>query len=170
MAGESMTTTGIKSKLFGMTCVTLDPRDRTHMLELADLDAATSSKPLSASMYKSELTREFMSCHGVRHPTKGLIAFAVVREGELAATLTDVVVHAEHRRIGVGRMLIGCVRAKCLTRRRMHLEAVVGDGNLGAHLFLKKCGFLGEMIRDRDHGGEERHYYLFRLARADDRP
>lgn len=160
-----MTTTGTQSKLFGMTCVTLDPRDRTHMLEIADLDAATSSSPLSASRYKQELVKEFMECHGVVGPDRRLAAFAIVRAGELAATITDIVVRTEYRRIGVGKMLVGCIKKRCLAGERKFLEAVVSDANLDAHLFFRRCGFHGEMIREKDRGGEEVHYYLFRTTK-----
>jgi GNAT superfamily N-acetyltransferase len=156
-----MKTAGTKSKLFGMTCVPLNVMDRTHLLGMADLDQASSVNPLSASDYKRELSKEFMHAYGIVGPDRELVAFAIVRKGGVAATLTDVVVHKGYRRIGVGRMLIDCIRRKCLNETRKFVEAVVSDVNLDAHLFLKKCGFRAIEVLP----GTKCDHYLFRATK-----
>jgi ribosomal protein S18 acetylase RimI-like enzyme len=157
-----MKTAGTQSKLFGMTCVSMNPMDRSHLIELADMDASASPNPWSASKFKQELTKPFVSAYGVVGPDRTLIASAVVRKGDMAVTLTDILVRPEYRRRGVGKMLIDCIRKKCLNETRKFLEVVVSDGDLGTHLFLKACKFRGEVIRD-----EKCDYYMFRSTKDD---
>lgn len=155
-----MKTLGTKSRLSGMTCVPLDPLNKGHLIDLADLDATVTLKPWTAQKFKQELTNPLMEAYGVVAPLdRSLIAFALVRKGDLAVTITNIAVRPEYRRIGVGSMLIHCLRKKCLTGFWGCLEAVVGDDKKEIHFFLKSTGFRAvEMLPSGDH-----HDYVFRL-------
>lgn len=157
-----MKTLGTKNRLFGMACVPLDAMNKGHLIDLADLDAVVSLKPWTAQKFKQELTNPLMEAHGVIAPLdRSLIAFALVRKGDLAATITDIIVRPDYRRIGVGSMLIQCVRKSCLDDATKFLEAVVSDARTEVHFFLKKNGFRAvEMLPVQDG-----HAYVFRITK-----
>lgn len=148
--------TGPQAPTSGMACTKLNPRDRVHLNQLADIDPRRT-----AAEYKRDLTRRYASCYGVTTDDGTLIAYAIVRTSDLVVTITDLMVAESHRRKGVGTMLIGCVRKACIDESRACIETVISDANTPAHLFFKKIGFRGEVIREGD-----RDYYLFRWIRG----
>lgn len=148
---------GTQSPTFGMICEKLDPRDRVHMAQLADLDAESSPNHWDAAKYRQEISRPHVSCHGVTLGDGTLVAYAIVRESGVAVAITDMMVGSNYRRKGVGRMLVDCVRKSHVEGPRESIEVVVDDVNLDAHLFLKHIGFRGEVLRE-----DGRYFYLFR--------
>lgn len=60
---------------------------------------------------------------------------------EKQITILNIVVHPDHRRKGLGKLLIKNVLAR-LNADVPEAMFYVRESNLGGHLFLKNCGFL----------------------------
>lgn len=143
---------GIRSKLWGTTCRPILVESREQMKDLEKLDRSSSSPPWTADKFREELQRPHMACHGVYSHDGELLAYALVRLGHPAATLTYIVVKKTRRRSGIGKTLVNCLDQKFLHEYRHVLQAVADDADLDLHLFLKSCGFKATEILPGPHG------------------
>lgn len=71
--------------------------------------------------------------------------FAIYRYTDVGILLLRLAVGPEFRGLGVGLSLVSCVARK-LKQRRPTLSILVPDDQLGAHLFLQRCGFIGSVV------------------------
>lgn len=144
---------GIHSALGGMKCEVVHAGSRDAIQQLVELDESSAPTPWPAAQFRVELSKAHMTCLAATLDDGRIVGYAMVRIGHVKATVTDMLVHADHRRQGVGRQLLKCVDAKLLVGSRKAIELVVGERNLGVQNFLKACGIRGEFIPgdgDRD--------------------
>lgn len=143
-----------------MECRRVDRDDAAKVAMLAAIDAGSSPRPWSPERWRKELSRPFVACHAAAIDGGPLVGYALVREGGVTATIVRLLVDESHRRAGVGRTLIECVRKLSTSPSRATVDVVVADDEDAAHRFFSKVGFRAvEVLRDRG-----RDYYLFRAA------
>lgn len=151
---------GVHSLLWGAACDPILPRNRAQIRQLVELDEVSSPQPWTADRYRVELSKANVSCWGVTLDDGRLAGYAIIRNGHLKATVTDILVHKDLRRNGVGRMLLGCIDARVLNKERRVLEFIVGERDLGTQFFLRECCVRATDVLHNEDGGDGRYVFL----------
>lgn len=128
---------GSNDPLFGAMVSQVNPHRRDEMSRLAELASGSAEKPWDATKYKQELTKFGMRCYVLEHRNGEYIGYVIVARDPLKASLVDIVVHKDHRRRGVGTLLLKYLDSVALTETRRYLEVVVPERNAGMLAFLK---------------------------------
>lgn len=91
-----------------------------------------------------------------------VLGFAVYDLLPVGVRLLDIAVAPEARHRGVGRKMICRLIQKlspALTDKRRILRAWVSERNLGAQLFLQRCGFVATSIEHDAYGSPDHDAY-----------
>lgn len=84
-----------------------------------------------------------------------IVGFMVYELRKHHLTLLNLAVAADFRRRGVGRQMVQKLASKLSCQRRSRLRIVVNEGNLGAQLFLRACGFAATKVMPRAFDGDD---------------
>jgi hypothetical protein len=142
---------GTKNPLFGMVCGEVLSVDRNSVSQVADLDQLCNDKPWSLARWKSELQKTNVSCHAVDLDGR-ILAFALVQLGQTKVRVVDLLVHADYRKRGVGRMILDYLDILYLNDVRKVLDIVVPERDVPTQLFLKQCQMSSTFLRGEPDG------------------
>lgn len=82
----------------------------------------------------------------VERQAGGVLGYMVYELHKTHLTLLNLAVDPDHRRDGLGSMMVGKLLAKLCSHRRTAVLVTPGERNLGAQLFFKSHGFRAEGV------------------------
>lgn len=127
---------------------------RRDMEEVLAIERASFADPWTEEDFrKCLLVRDVVGVvvelDGPGHP---VLAYVVYQLHPARIEVLNLAVHPEHRRAGIGRMLVGRLRQKLHAQRRRLLGVDVEERNLSAHLFCRACGLRAIRVIPRRYG------------------
>lgn len=123
--------------------VTLEKMNLSHLEEVLALEKLCFSNPWSRQAYLFELENNRLAHYVVAEEDGKVIGYGGMWILMDEAHLTNIAVHPDYRRRGVGELILRTLMAKAYTlgARRMTLE--VRQSNYAAQRLYKKLGFVG---------------------------
>lgn len=120
------------------------PRDYSEVLAIDE-----AGYPLSMTReILAKLLRERNVIGVVVEDGEAVVGYAVYRLGVKTLSVLGLAVHPDHRRRGVGSMLVRRLQASCRPDGRKWLRVVCDLAQLAGCCLLKRHGFYGALQRD----------------------
>lgn len=95
-----------------------------------------------------------------------VIGFMIYELCKTSVNILNFVVHSEHRRQGVGGMLVDKLKDKLSGHRRTRIEFVIRESNMIGQAFFSSCGFMATKVIRREYDedtGEDGYQMEYRL-------
>ncbi len=135
--------------------------------ELNEQDLNTVSMIASmcdSNCSKYDISRSFRRKNRIKLAViadEAIVGFALASIYENFLELTHLMIHPDHRELGLGRKLLDTVTACMLNLKRTSVLTNVRETNLTAQLFLRSCGFRAMRVnRGFYNDTEEDNYQL----------
>jgi len=127
---------------------TITPLSAEHIPQLAQLELLCFAVPWSADAFKNEMHNN-LACYSVMLDGQTVIGYYglwhVLDEGHI----TNIAVHPEYRRQGIGSQLLTHMISAAKQRDVYHLTLEVRTSNIPAQGLYAKHGFVPAGVRHR---------------------
>lgn len=135
---------------------------RRDMPEVLAIDAAGFAAPWPEEEFLRHL-RDRKTIGMVAEIGERVVGWFIYEMRPRRLIVHRLAVHPDFRGVGTGRRMIDKLIGKLSPHRRTRIAIDVADDLLGAHLFLRACGFLATVAADRDgYECRYRFHYEFR--------
>lgn len=137
---------------------------RRDMPEVLDIERVSFANPwneaefIGALRHRNVVAKVATESKSVWAPILGYM-FYELHHNRLE--LLNLAVTPVYRRQGIGAAMIDNLAGKLTLQRRRALSTVVGDDNLGAHLFLAAQGFIAQGVLRGAYEATDQDAYLF---------
>jgi [ribosomal protein S18]-alanine N-acetyltransferase len=131
--------------------LTVEPMRRRHLSAVLPIERASYPRPWTEGVFRSEIER---ATAGDRYYLVARLGTQVVGYGGLMfaldeAHVTNVAVHADHRRRHLGTRLLGELVAEALRRSCTAMTLEVRVSNEAAQALYREFGFVPAGVRQR---------------------
>ena len=131
--------------------VTLGKMERCHLAEIVALEKICFSNPWTYEGYRFELEDNKLAQYLVALEGEKVVAYGGMWIILGEAHVTNLAVHPDYRRRGLGEMLMHCLMARAYGAGARHMTLEVRQSNRAAQKLYEKLGFKGV--------GHRRGYY-----------
>lgn len=146
----------------------LEPMREEDLARVLELERLSSRSPWSARVFRHELGLAFSRLLVARRgPAEPVVGYACWWEVAGEVHVLNVVVHPEHRRIGIGAALVRHILVAGANGGATVAGLEVGADNLAARELYERHGFHAVGQR-RDYYGPGRHAVLMDCVLAGD--
>jgi [ribosomal protein S18]-alanine N-acetyltransferase len=136
---------------------TLEPMRPRHIGQIMDMERAAYPKPWSTKVFHDELeqARSGHRRYIVARSGRQIVGYAGLMFAADEAHVTNIVVHADHRRDGVGTRLLSDLARAAIDRGCVAWTLEVRASSTGAQELYRRFGFVPAGVRARYYEGTE---------------
>jgi len=124
---------------------------RRHLRGVVAIEQQTSHRPWSEALFASELGQRTSRCVVAVAPRSVVVGFGCLMSTGFEAHVTNLAVHPDHRREGVGRRLLAALVGHAVALGLDDVTLEVRSSNHAARELYRRFGFAP--------GGVRRNYY-----------
>ena len=115
--------------------------NKEHINKLVELEKLCFSSPWTKQMFLGDLESE-QTCYFGAFDNETLVGYAGMWTTIDDGQITNVAVHPEYRRKGIGKALVLNLISECKIKNLLSVTLEVRESNINAILLYDKLGFL----------------------------
>ena len=139
---------------------------RSDMREVLVIEESSFAEPWNEDDFVRRMRER--NCIGMVAEVGGrVVGYMIYYLKKSSLDVTNIAVHPEFRRKGIGTAMLDKLKRKLSMQRRQRLTLQVADYNLRAQVFFRACGMLATGINPQAYSdGSDAYQFEFLLAKA----